>query len=152
MLPREHRLRSNQEFQRVYRVGRSWAHPLAALTLMPAPGNRRFGISVSKKVGKAVQRNRVRRRIREVIRASLPDLRLGFDAVIVARADAAEAEFSVLGEAIAELFRRARLIREPGEPLDSLYLLPAGGRPARPRSESSKKGREQPGPRPEPAP
>jgi len=101
---------------------------------MPAPGNLRFGISVSKKVGNAVLRNRVRRRLREVLRAALPDLRVGFDAVLVARAAASSAEFEVLSQAVLELFRRARLNREPGEPLDTLYLLPAGGRPPRPRS------------------
>lgn len=137
MLPREHRLRSNQEFQRVYRVGRSWAHPLAALHVAAAPGNQRFGISVSKKVGNAVRRNRVRRRLREIVRAALPDLRVGFDAVVVARAAAADAEFAALSEALSELFRRSRLRREPGEAPGTLYELPAGGRPPRPRPERS---------------
>ncbi|MGV3719890.1 MAG: ribonuclease P protein component [Actinomycetota bacterium] len=151
MLPREHRLRSNREFQRVYRVGKSWAHPLAALHLAPLSGNRRFGISVSKKVGNAVLRNRVRRRLREVVRAALPDLRTGFDAVIVARAAAADADFEALSQSVAELFRRARLIREPGEPPDTLYQLPAGGRPPRSRGAQHPTGgaREI---RPEPMP
>lgn len=151
MLPREHRLRSNRDFQRVYRIGRSWAHPLAALHLAASPSGRRFGISVSKKVGNAVRRNRVRRRLREVIRAAFPELRTGYDAVIVARAAAAEADFEALTQAIAELFRRAHLIREPGEPPDTLYQLPAGGRP--PRSRGAKPAAERPREnRPEPTP
>lgn len=151
MLPREHRLRSNREFQRVYRVGRSWVHPLAALHLAPLSGNQRFGVSVSKKVGNAVQRNRVRRRLREVIRAALPDLRTGFDAVIVARAAAVDAELEALTQAVTELFRRARLVREPGEPLDTLYQLPAGGRPPRSRGAQTPAGSARES-RPEPTP
>lgn len=132
MLPRGHRLRSNQEFQRVYRVGKSWAHPLAALHVTVQPGAQRFGISVSKKVGNAVARNRVRRRIREILRALLPETKLGFDAIIVARTASAEAEFAELSLAIAELFRRSGLRREPEQPSDTPYTLPGGGRPGRP--------------------
>ena len=132
MLPREHRLRSNQEFQRVYRVGRSWAHPLAALHVLPQPGAQRFGISVSKKVGKAVCRNLVRRRVREILRAALPELKCGFDAIVVARSGAADADFAALTEALTELIRRSRLLREPEAALDTPYTLPAGGRSGRP--------------------
>jgi ribonuclease P protein component len=132
MLPREHRLRSNQEFQRVYRVGRSWAHPLAALHVMPQAEGQRFGISASKKVGKAVLRNLVRRRIREILRAALPELKPGFDAIVVVRTGAAEVDFAALSAALAELIRRARLVREPDAAPDTPYILPAGGRPGRP--------------------
>jgi ribonuclease P protein component len=129
MLPRPHRLRSRREFQRVYRQGRSWAHPLLALHLLAGDSGKRVGISVSKKVGKAAGRNRVRRRLREAARGLLPDWKEGVDAVIVARAAAAEAGYHDLAAALAELSRRARLLREPGEAPDSLYTMPAGGRP-----------------------
>lgn len=142
MLPSGHRLRSNREFQRVYRVGKSWAHPLAALHAMPQPGEQRFGISVSKKVGNAVVRNRVRRRIREILRAALPELKQGFDGIIVARPASSEAEFTELSQALGELFRRSRLQREPEQPPDTPYTLPGGGRPGRPARDR--------GPRPQP--
>jgi len=135
MLPRGHRLRSNQEFQRVYRMGKSWAHPLAALHVIAQPGEQRFGISVSKKVGNAVVRNRVRRRIREILRAALPELKQGFDGVIVARSASAAADFAALTHALEELFRRSRLQREPEQSPDTPYTLPGGGRPGRPSRE-----------------
>jgi ribonuclease P protein component len=135
MLPSGHRLRSNREFQRVYRVGKSWAHPLAALHVMAQPGEQRFGISVSKKVGNAVVRNRVRRRIREILRAALPELKQGFDGIIVARSASAAADFAELSHALGELLRRSRLQREPEQPPDTPYTLPGGGRPGRPSRE-----------------
>jgi ribonuclease P protein component len=131
MLPRDLRLRANRDFQKVYGEGRSWAHPLLALHVLPQPEGQRIGFSVSRKVGKAVVRNRTRRRAREAVRAQIGSWKTGFDCVMVLRAAAAEAEFADLRAAIEELARRARLPREPGEGEDAHYTLPAGGRPAR---------------------
>ncbi len=124
MLSRPHRLRSRQDFQQVYREGRSWAHPLLALHVRAVPGGQRVGISVSRKVGKAVSRNRVRRRLREAVRLLLPGWRSGVDVILVARAAAAEAPYPALGAAVAELARRARLSREPEEAPGTLYKVP----------------------------
>lgn len=131
MLPRDLRLRANRDFQQVYRRGRSWAHPLLALHVLPQTEGKRVGISVSRKVGKAVVRNRVRRRLRELLRTRIGCWKTGFDAVFVVRQAAAPAEFAELAEAVDELSRRARLAREPSDPEGALYTLPAGGRPAR---------------------
>lgn len=69
----------------------------------------RLGVSTSKRVGKAVARNKVRRRIRELVRARLRGLQTGWDVVIVARPPAASAAFGQLGEALDQLLTRARL-------------------------------------------
>jgi ribonuclease P protein component len=139
MLPRPQRLRSNQQFQRVYRSGRSWAHPLVVLHVLPRLSGKRVGVSVSKKVGKAAVRNRVRRRVREILRELLPAWKEGFEAVVVTRPAAADAAYGHLGEAIGTLGRRARLAREPDEALDTLYTVSGGGRP--PREEGRARGR-----------
>lgn len=131
MLPRDLRLRDNRDFQQVYRHGRSWAHPLLALHVLPRREGKRVGISVSRKVGKAAVRNRVRRRVREILRSRVGCWKSGFDGVFVVRQAAAGAEFSQLAEAVDELSRRARLPREPSDAEDAHYTLPAGGRPAR---------------------
>jgi ribonuclease P protein component len=116
MLPRPNRLRRRDEFQATYRRGRSWAHPLLALHVLPRREGMRVGVTVSKKVGGAVVRNRVRRRLRQAIRLRLPQWRSGFDLVVVARTAAAEASFDALGSVIDELAKRGRLVREPDDP------------------------------------
>ena len=69
----------------------------------------RVGLTVTKKVGNAVLRNRIRRRLREAVRTAVAaDMRAGHDYVIVARAEAAEVPFDAL---VAEL--RARVRRSP---------------------------------------
>src|SRR5688572_20038901 len=121
MLPRPNRLRRRDEFQATYRRGRSWAHPLLALHVLPRQKGVRIGVTVSKKVGGAVVRNRVRRRLREAIRLRLPQWRSGFDLVVVARTAAAEASFDALGVVIDELAKRARLVREPDDPVGAQF-------------------------------
>jgi len=72
------------------------------------PGMARLGITVSRKVGIAVIRNRVRRRVREVIRAELSPLPEGWDFVVVAFPEAARARFTTLEEELKCLLTRAR--------------------------------------------
>ena len=67
----------------------------------------RLGVSTSKRLGKAVVRNKVRRRLRELVRARLRGLRTGWDVVIVARPPAASASFVDLGAAVDLLLARA---------------------------------------------
>ena len=61
-------------------------------------GNPRLGLSVSKKVGTAVKRNRVRRRLKEIFRSSTTKLPDNLDFVVLARPAAAEASFEELNE------------------------------------------------------
>jgi ribonuclease P protein component len=121
MLPRPNRLRRRDEFQAAYRRGRSWAHPLLALHVLPRREGVRVGVTVSKKVGGAVVRNRVRRRLREAIRVRLPEWRTGFDLVLVARTAAAEASFGDLAASVDELAKRGRLVREPDQPAGAQF-------------------------------
>ena len=68
----------------------------------------RLGLTVTKKVGNAVLRNRIRRRLREAVRTEVArDMKPGHDYVIVARAEVATEPFGALVEALRERVRRA---------------------------------------------
>ena len=112
MLPRAERLKQRRDFGAAYRRGKRREHPLLTLYLRStAPeAPRRIGLSVSKKVGKAHERSRIKRRLREACRA-LPT-RGGFDVVLVARPGAAEADFQTLHGALAQLFGGAGVLLE----------------------------------------
>lgn len=76
----------NNDFRRIYARGKSYVSPLVVVyALKNRTKNVRVGITTSKKVGNAVQRNRSRRVIREAFRALAPRVRPGFDLVLVAR-------------------------------------------------------------------
>jgi ribonuclease P protein component len=88
------RLSRSTEFQRVYRQGRSKANRhLVLYSFARGEGDAarpRLGVSVGRKVGNAVTRNRVKRTIREAIAELEPQLTDGLDYVVLARPDAAE--------------------------------------------------------------
>jgi ribonuclease P protein component len=86
------RLSRSAEFERVYRQGRSTANRHLVLYAFPnaASDRPRLGLSVSRKVGGAVERNKVKRMLRESFARIEPTLREGQDVVLVARPPAAE--------------------------------------------------------------
>jgi ribonuclease P protein component len=73
-------------------------------------GYTRIGFSVSRRVGGAVARNRVKRRLREVMRRKLARIAPGYDLVITARPGAADARMETLEQEVAGLLARARLL------------------------------------------
>ncbi|MFZ5661806.1 MAG: ribonuclease P protein component [Pseudomonadota bacterium] len=107
-LPRTARVRARADFDRVFAHGHRAAHPLLALHWLPAPppAGPRLGLAVSRKVdSRAVVRNRLKRRLRELFRHRRPAL-AGGDYVIVARPACRDADAAALGAALDRLLRR----------------------------------------------
>jgi ribonuclease P protein component len=121
---RSGRLSRSAEFERVYRQGRSTANRQLVLYTFPNASNDppRLGLSVSRKVGGAVQRNKVKRLLREAFSRNEGRIQAGQDVVVVARPDALElAEREGLDgvdAALAELLSRAGLDGASKQPSD----------------------------------
>jgi ribonuclease P protein component len=108
-MKRTQRLRREREFAAVYQRGRSWSNPELAIRVLPNDlPQSRFGFAVGKRVGTAVVRNRVKRHLREAVRALAPAG--GWDVVVIARPAAAADDFAGLRTALAALLRRAGLL------------------------------------------
>jgi len=105
------RLTDPARFQQVRQEGRAWVHPLVVLCVLPndRPYSR-FGISVSRWVGKAVVRNRIKRRLREVVRGLWEDIPPGWDMVFVARPPLRQQSFDQISTAVSEVLQRAGLL------------------------------------------
>lgn len=114
-MDRAHRVRRRSDFDRVRRQGRRLAHPLLRLQLAPNElAVTRFGFVVSKRVAPlAHDRNRLRRRLRELARAEIAALPGGYDLILSAQPAARDADFVALGAALRQLLRRARLAEPP---------------------------------------
>jgi len=128
MIARPLRLRRPFEFERVRRQGRSWSTPLVVLAVLPNDlGHNRYGFAVGRRIGKAVARNRVKRRLREAVRDLHPGLRQGYDVVVVARGPLANLAVSQaeVAQALDQLTERAKLRRDGGR------------RPSRPLRDST---------------
>lgn len=105
------RLTRSIDFTRVRNQGKSFAHPLVVLVKLPSNGDcPRVGLSTSRTVGNAVQRNRAKRLLRESVRSSIPLLSPGWDLVLIARSRIEKASFQDVKKAVDELFRRAGLL------------------------------------------
>ncbi len=109
MLPKANRLNKHGSFSYVYRKGKGLAEPDVVLYFTPAK-TPRVGFSVSNKVGKAVVRNKVKRRLRASAGAMLPRLR-GCQAVVTASPSAAGKSYAELDGQLRKLFSCAGLIK-----------------------------------------
>lgn len=73
-------------------------------------GESRVGFSVSKKIGKSVVRNRVKRRMREAVTPLLPQLKTGYNLIFIAREGIVDAPFLSIGASLRTLINKADLI------------------------------------------
>ncbi|MBI4282798.1 MAG: ribonuclease P protein component [Chloroflexi bacterium] len=109
-MQKELRLRKAQDFTLVYRRGRSWADDFLVLKALPrgADGVSRFGFSVGKRMGNAVVRNTIKRRLREAARRT--PVKSGWDIIFIARGQAGSADYHQLEASVSGLLRRAGLL------------------------------------------
>ncbi len=106
--PREARLLRRSDFEAVYRGGtRRTGASFTIFARSSGLGNTRFGISVKKALGGAVVRNRIRRRIREILRLHRMEIPKGWDVVVHPRPSVARAKFASLEEELVRLIRSA---------------------------------------------
>lgn len=150
-MERRLRLRAEADFTRIRAQGRSWGNRW--LTLLAVPnglGHNRYGVIVSKRVGKAVTRNLVKRRLREILREfdRAGTIAPGMDVAIIVRPATAAATFAELRDGVGALLRRAALWRQaPAAGAAQPPQATAGavrGAEAQPEGMSPPAGTEQP--------
>ncbi len=105
-------LRRPADFAALQQHGTSRAHPLVVVrTVRNGLERTRFAFSTSRRLGGAVIRNRVRRRLREIVRSLAGRVEPGWDVLIVARPGCAAASYAELRDVVARLFGRAGILR-----------------------------------------
>jgi len=113
MLKKTFRINKNWEFQNIYRKGKSFSSQFFAINILPNKyGFFRFGVVVSKKVTrKAVDRNLLKRQVRDSLSRLKPVSEKKFDCIVSVRPHALGKEFKVLDQELNDLFRRAQITK-----------------------------------------
>ena len=106
-------IKENYEFRRMYAKAPSAVSPfLVVYCRRNKLGHNRLGVTVSTKLGGAVVRNRARRRLREVYRLAQPELKQGYDLLLVARVRAVDGPYDRLTAAFRRCCRELGLLQE----------------------------------------
>ncbi|MDU1443871.1 MAG: ribonuclease P protein component [Clostridium cochlearium] len=104
------KLTQNKEFKVVYRKGKSYSNELLVLYVYKTKNDyTRFGISVSKKVGKSVVRNRVKRLIKESYRLNCHKIKKGYDLIFIARTLSSNKNYTSIENSLINLVKKAGL-------------------------------------------
>ena len=102
------RLRARTDFVRIQKSGRRFRGQFLVLMLAPGAGTRtRVGFTVSRRVGNAVVRNRVRRLLRELVRAAASEMAPRYDYVLIAEPACKSAAFDQLREEVQWLLDKS---------------------------------------------
>ena len=112
-MKRRFRLTRATDFKRVRRFGRSYAHPLVVLVTLPNEEMAvQVGITASRSVGNAVERNRAKRRLRAAIETVFSEIRPGWKLIILARKPIVGTSFKEIHSALVWLLKEAGLLVE----------------------------------------
>ncbi len=128
-MQRRHRISGAKRHSRIHREGSSAVNWLLVIRYLPnGLDHSRFAFVVSRRVGNAVTRNRVKRRLREAVRER--PVSSGWDAVFIARRNAQGANYRELSRAAWNLLRRSRIAEglRPGREVDAeSSIIPGSG-------------------------
>jgi ribonuclease P protein component len=106
-------IKASSDFQRISRLGKKSSYPafiMQALQHEQGSGPFRLGLTVSRKVGNAVIRNRAKRRLREIVRLTLPVNFSGWDIVLIGKTAAAEMDFARMRQDFAEGLKKLGVV------------------------------------------
>ncbi len=106
-MQKKYRLSGTRTFNYLYKKGKSVATHQLVLIYAPSKYNLHVGVVASKKVGKAVVRNRVRRRIKEAFRSLIPYIQDNNNYIIVAKQTVAECNFAQIKSSLIKALQRA---------------------------------------------
>jgi len=106
-------IKENRAFRRIYSRGKSAVTPFLVVYCRPNRlDHNRLGVTVSTKLGCAVVRNRARRRLREVYRLAQPELKQGYDMILVARGRTVDGPYLKLTDAFYRACGQLGLLQE----------------------------------------
>lgn len=120
-MQKEYRLKRRNDFRRIFRIGTSTANRQFVVyhCVRREQGPTRIGISVSRKVGNAVVRNRIKRLIKEITRHWIDQLPEKTDIVLIVRKPAAQMDYHQMKSSLRHVFKRAKVLSNEQKPVSN---------------------------------
>lgn len=111
MLKRNQRISKKNDFNDIFKFGKNFSNNLLVLKVFPNGFDFcRFAAVVSLKISKkAVERNKMRRRIMEILRAREENIKKGFDLVFIGKTDLKKADFAQMEKSVEDLIKKSGL-------------------------------------------
>jgi len=112
MLPNKYRLKNKKDFEKVFKKGKSFKEDFLILKIVPNNSNQiRFGFIISQKISKkATLRNKLKRRISEILRLKIEKMKKGIDAILIALPGIEKKDFWEIEEIVKNLFKKAEVL------------------------------------------
>lgn len=116
-MKKEYRVKKNEDFSLIFQKGKSVANRQFVLYMLLKENQSHFrlGVSVSKKLGNAVTRNRIKRLMKESVRQITGDLKQNYDYLLIARKPCVEMDFHEMKKSISHVFYRGYAFKKKGE-------------------------------------
>ncbi|EHQ92376.1 ribonuclease P protein component [Desulfosporosinus youngiae] len=111
MLQKKYRLRQKSGFKTIFELGKNYSNKYVAIYIF-SKGPNRFAFIASKKVGNAVQRNRAKRLMREVIRLHLSEIRKDIQIICIARVRIKGVSYSEVEKSIMNILWKANILKK----------------------------------------
>lgn len=113
-MKKEFRIKANKEFQHVFQKGKSFANRQLVIYFLRKPEQQHFriGLSVGKRIGNAVVRNRIKRYLRQAFHELEKDVNEVYDIVIIARQPTGKMNFHQIKKSLVHLLRKEQLLKK----------------------------------------
>jgi len=108
MLPRKYKLKKDNDFKKVFKHGKNYQQEFIKIKILKNDSDyNRFGFIVGLKISKkAVERNRIKRRLEEIVRLKLKQIRPGFDIVVLVNQEITEKNYQAMEKTLVSLFKK----------------------------------------------
>jgi ribonuclease P protein component len=112
MLPRKYKLKEENDFKETFKQGKYFQQQFIKIKILKNDlAINRFGFLIGLKISKrAVQRNKIKRRLEEIIRLKLEEMKPGFDIIVMVNPEIKEKDYQAIKENLASLFKKAKLL------------------------------------------
>ena len=112
-MEKKYRIRKNMEFKNIYKVGKNyWNRNLILYVKKNGLDETRVGYTITKKIGNAVIRNKIRRRMKEIYRLNFHNVKEGYDLVFIAKRSINDISYKELESSVIHIMSISKLLKK----------------------------------------